>query len=75
MVTDSYLNHSDLNMKEMLKLLIFNYIIWDYLWSYGDHSISTFIYLFIHLFIYLFIYSSFNLFIWYITSVEFLCVQ
>ena len=62
MMTDN-----NLNMKEILKLLIFNYIISDYLWSYGDHSISTFIYLFIYLFI--------NLFIWYITSVQFLCVQ
>ena len=41
-----------------LKLLILNYIISDYLWSYGDHSISTFIYLFIYLYIYLFIYLS-----------------
>ena len=46
-----------LDMKEKLKLLIFDYIISDYLWSYGDHSISTFIYLFIYLFVYLFIYS------------------
>ena len=46
-----------LDMKEILKLLIFDYIISDYLWSYGDHSISTFIYLFIYLFVYLFIYS------------------
>ena len=62
MMTDN-----NLNMKEILKLLIFDYIISDYLWSYGDHSISTFIYLSIYLFI--------NLFIWYITSVQFLCVQ
>ena len=48
MMTDNYLN-----MKEILKLLIFNYVISDYLWSYGDHSISTFIYLFIYLSIYL----------------------
>ena len=58
MMTDNYLN-----MKEISKLLIFNYIISDYLWSYGDHSILTciiylFIYLFIHLFIYLSIYQS-----------------
>ena len=33
MMTDSYLN-----MKEILKLLMS-----DYLWSYGDHSMSTFI--------------------------------
>ena len=49
MMTDNYLN-----MKEMLKLLIFTYIISGYLWSYGDHSISTFIYLSIYLSIYLF---------------------
>ena len=48
MTTDNYLD-----MKEILKLLLFNYIISDYLWSYGDHSISAFIYLCI---IYLFIY-------------------
>ena len=68
MMTDNYLN-----MKEILKLLNFNYIISDYLWSYGDYSISPFIYLFIYLsiylFIHLFIYSSIylfiNLFIWY----------
>ena len=47
MMTDSYMTDSYLNMKEILKLLIFNYIISDYLWSYGDHSMSTFIYLFI----------------------------
>ena len=46
MVTDNYLN-----MKEMFKFLIFNYIISDYLWPYGDHSMSTFIYLSIYLFI------------------------
>ena len=63
MMTDSYWN-----MKEIIKLLIFNYIISDYLWSYGDHTISTFIYLllFIHLFIiflfiYLFIYLRHNI--------------
>ena len=50
-MTDNYLN-----MKEISKLLIFNDIISDYSWSYGDHSISTCIYLFINLFIYLFIY-------------------
>ena len=71
MMTDKYLI-----MKEILKLLIFDYIIVVYLWSYGDNSISTFIYLFVYLFIsyityYLFIY----LFISYITSVQFLCVQ
>ena len=47
MMTDNYLD-----MKEISKLLIFNYIIWNYLWSYGNHSKSTFIYLFINLFIY-----------------------
>ena len=52
MMTDNYLN-----LKEILKLLIFNYIISDYLWSYGDHSVVTFINLFIHLFIYLFFLS------------------
>ena len=52
MVTDNYLN-----MKEISKLLISSYIISDYLWSYGDHSISTFIYLSIYSFIYLFIYQ------------------
>ena len=66
MMTDNYLN-----IKEILKLLIFNYIISGYSWSYGDHLISTFIYLSIYLFIHLFI----NLFIWYITSVQFICVQ
>ena len=70
MMTD---NHS--NMKEILKLLIFDYINSDYLWSYGDRSLSTFIYLFIHSFIYLSIYLFIYLFIWYITSVQFLCVQ
>ena len=75
MMTDNYSN-----MKEILKLLIINYIISDYLWSYRDHSLSTFMYLFIihsfiFLFIYSFIYSFTNLFIWYITSVQFLCVQ
>ena len=69
---ESMMTDNHLNMKEILKLLIFNYIISDYSWSYGGHSISTFIYLFIYLLIYLFI----NLFIvWYITSVQFLCVQ
>ena len=58
---------NNLNMKEILKLLIFNYIISDYLWSYEDRSILPFIYLSIYLFI--------NLFIWYMTSVQFLCVQ
>ena len=57
MMTDNYLN-----MKEILKLLIFNYIISDYSWSYGDHSISTFVYWLIYLFIdlstYLLIYQS-----------------
>ena len=80
MMTDNYLY-----MKEILKLLIFDHIISDYLWSYGDHSASTFIYLFIiylyiiysfiYLFIYLLIYLFINLFIWYIISVQFLCVQ
>ena len=54
-----------LNMKEMLKLLIFNHIISDYLWSYGE-SFNINIYVFINLFIYL----THN-----ITSVQFLCVQ
>ena len=77
MMTDNYY----LNMKEISKLLIFNYTISDYSWSYGDHSISTFIYLFIYLFIinylfiYVLIYLFINLFIWYIISVQFLCVQ
>ena len=74
MMTDSYLN-----MKEILKLLIFNYVISDYSWSYGNHSISIFIYSFIHLFtslyiylfIYVFIYLFINLFIWHIASVQF----
>ena len=64
MMTDNYLD-----MKEILNIWIFNYIISDYLWSYGDHSISTFIYLFIYLSIYLSIYlfdtshqSSFSVF-------------
>ena len=58
MMTDNYLN-----MKEILKLLIIDYIISDYLWSYGDHSISTFAYLFIiYLFVYLSIYLSIYLF-------------
>ena len=74
MMTDNYSN-----MKEILKLLIFDYIISDYLWSYGDRSLSTFVYLFIYSFIYLSIYLSIylfiNLFIWYKTSVQFLCVQ
>ena len=52
-------NH--LNMKEILKLLIFYYIISDYSWSYGDHAISIIIYLFIY-FIYLSIYLSIYLF-------------
>ena len=46
-------------MKEISKLLIFNYVISDYLLSYEDHSISTFIiYLLICLFIDLFIHQS-----------------
>ena len=49
------------NMKEILKLLIFNHIISDYSWSYGDHTISTFIYLLISVFIYLFIHSFIHL--------------
>ena len=52
MMTDNYLN-----MKEILKLLIFNYITSDYLWPYGDHfniNIYLFIYLSINLSIYLF---------------------
>ena len=49
--------------RNYLKILIFNYIISDCLWSYGDHLISTFIYilflyLFIYVFIYVFIYQS-----------------
>ena len=56
MMTDNYSN-----MKEILKLLILNYIISDYLWSYGDHSLSTFIYLFF--FVYLFVCVFFFLFI------------
>ena len=56
-MTDNYLN-----MKEILKLLIFNDIISDYSWSYGDHSVSTFIHLFIYSFIYLPIYLSIYLF-------------
>ena len=43
----SLMTDNHLNMKEILKLLIFDYIISDYSWSYGDHSISTLIYLFI----------------------------
>ena len=42
-MTDNYLN-----TKEILKWLIFNYIVSDYLWSYGDQSISPFIHLFIY---------------------------
>ena len=57
---------NNLNMKEISKLLIFDYIISDYLWSYGDqypHSFTySFIYLFIHLFIYLSIHLSIYLF-------------
>ena len=60
MMADNYLN-----MKEISKLLIFNYIISHYLWSYGDHSISTFIYLLIYFYIfYLFIYLFIHLFIY-----------
>ena len=51
MMTDNYLN-----MKEILKLLIFDYIILDYLWSYGDHSISTFVYFLFIFFYFLSIY-------------------
>ena len=54
----SMMTDNNLNMKEILKLLIFNYIISDYLWSNGDHSISTLIHLFI---IYLFIYLIHNI--------------
>ena len=56
MMTDNYLN-----MTEILKVLIFNYIISDYLWSYGDHSISTFFYLSTYLFIYQSIYLIHNI--------------
>ena len=45
MMTDNYLS-----MKEILKLLIFDYIISDYIWSYGDHSIYLSIYLSIYIF-------------------------
>ena len=50
-----------LNMKEISKLLIFNYIISNYLCSYGDHSISTSVYLSIYLFIYQSIYLIHNI--------------
>ena len=63
-MTDNYLN-----MKEISKLLIFNYIISEII--YDDMEII----LYQHLFIYLLIYLFTNLFIWYITSVQFLCVQ
>ena len=54
MMTDNYLN-----MKEISKLLIFNYIISDYLWSSGDHSISTYqIFLFIYLLIYFYLFDT-----------------
>ena len=70
MMTDNYLN-----MKEILKLFIFNDIISDYLWSYGDHSIltpgtplprarSSKFNINIYLSIYLFIYLSIYLFIY-----------
>ena len=57
-----WLKHNDWQLfKYEGNIKAFNHIISDYLWSYGDHSISTFVYWFIYLFIYQSIYLIHNI--------------